>query len=184
MLDFDSAIRNLNFTKKDVTNITHIYSAVKDSFDSIAGEVLKSFCNDPRVQTIMRKGNVSEEKARKVWIKGLNYIFNIKIDKNFLNGIKEIGRIHVVNEVEEDLVIEAMTLFIIKIIQIVVNMENTTVEEVTSLIKGFNLVLVLMISSYRDEMNDRQNAVLKFMGISNELLKRQIEIGKKSLKED
>ncbi len=101
-----------------------------------------------------------------------------------MNGIKEIGRIHVVNEVEEDLVIEAMTLFIIKIIQIVVNMENTTVEEVTSLIKGFNLVLVLMISSYRDEMNDRQNAVLKFMGISNELLKRQIEIGKKSLKED
>ncbi len=183
MLDFDAVIKNLGFTETDVKNISNIHPIAKELFEPVSKEVLNSFGDDARVKKIMESGGISEEEARKVWTEGLNYIFTITTNKDFLNTIKKIGRVHVIKGVEEDLVIEATTLFAIKIAEKLLISDKVSMEQIISLMKGFGVVLTLLISSYRDEMNEQEQAVLNFMGISPELLRRQIEIGRKNLRD-
>ncbi len=182
MLDFEAVLRNLNFTEENAENIRDIYPIAKEFFEPVSEEVLKSFCGDRRVMKIMQSGKITKEDAKKVWASGLNSIFSISIDQEFLEKIKKIGRVHVIKGVEEDLVIEAMSLFAIKLAEKLLSSGKVSVEQIISLMKGFGLVLTLLISSYRDEMVEQEQAVLNFMGISPELLKRQIEIGRKNLR--
>ena len=82
-------------------------------------------------------------------------------------------------EVNEELVIEAMNLFMLKTLETLSEHMEVSKELYFAIVKLFTVALSAMITSYSEEQERRRKALLKSLGISGSLLKRHIELGRK-----
>ncbi len=179
MINYNSGIEGFEFTETEKSAIRELSPIIREHSEEIVNNVLFLAAKNSEVLKILETNNISAERAKKAWIKGINFIFSDEPNEEITEEMKKIGAIHVEKDVKEDLVIWAITLFIEETIKKLSEITEINVEKTKAIVKIFNLVLLLMISAYRKELEERERAVLKFMGISPELLKRQIMIGKK-----
>ncbi len=184
MINYSNKIEGFEFSESEKSAIKELSPIITEHSEEIVNKVLSLAAKNSEVLKILETNNVSAECAKKAWIKGINFIFSDNPDEEIAEEMKKIGTIHVEKEVKEDLVIWAITLFIEETIRKLSELTEMNVEKTKAITKMFNFVLLLMISAYRKELEEREQAVLNFMGISPELLKRQILIGKKSIKKE
>ncbi len=184
MVNYSNKIEGFEFSETERLAIKELSPLIREHSEEIVDRVLSIAAKNSEVLNILQKNNVSAENAKKAWIKGVNFIFSDNTTEEISEEMKKIGTIHVEKEVKEDLVVLAITLFIDETENVLSKYTEINTEKLKAIIKMYNFVLLLMISAYRKELEEREQAVLNFMGISPELLKRQILLGKKSLKKE
>ncbi len=173
---------NFEFSEEEKRAVVELEPLIREHTEEIVDNVLAAAAKNKEVLNVLKKNSVSAEDAKNAWIKGLKFIFSAQDPKDIASEMIKIGIIHVEKDVKEDLVIQAITLFIEKTHSVMSKYTEIDTLKLRALTKFFNFVLLLMITAYRDEVEEREKAVLTFMGISPELLKRQIALGKKALK--
>jgi hypothetical protein len=131
---------------------------------------------------ILKKNSVSPEDAKRAWQSALEMLFSEPMNDKMIKRMFEVGVVHVDKEVNEELVIEAMSLFMLKTLEVLSKNMEVSKELYAALVKLFAVALSAMITSYSEEQERRRVALLKSLGISGELLKRHIELGKKYTK--
>ncbi len=183
MIDYSKIhASSFEFSEEERKALSELEPLIVEHAEEIVEKVLASAAKNKEVLNVLEKNGVSAEDAKNAWIKGLKFIFSANDPKDITNEMVKIGVIHVEKDVKEDLVIQAITLFIEKTHLVLNKYTEIDTLKLRTLTKTFNFVLLLMISAYRNELEEREKAVLTFMGISPELLKRQIALGKKDLK--
>ena len=178
-MDLIKAMGNVEFSDADRERILTLSPFINEHSGEIIDEVIAVVANDKRVLDILAKNSVTPADAKRVWQSALEMLFSEPMNDKMIKRMFEIGVVHVDKEVNEELVIEAMSLFMLKTLEVLSKNMDVSKEVYAALVKLFAVALSAMITSYSEEQERRREALLKSLGISGELLKRHIELGKK-----
>ncbi len=96
------------------------------------------------------------------------FLFEHKKGEDFFEKLHEIGIKHAVKNVKENLFMNAVYLFHNRIITKLKDSGYTpSIDQLLSLNKLFGILSASVISSYVEEKESRDKAVIKAMGIKN-----------------
>ena len=176
------AVKNLQITDEDSNLIRSIYPFIEKHIDEIVDEAISILANDPEVVAILTESNLSVSTAREVWGNVILFILSQNTDRAFFERLKKVGHVHVLRKVRENLVLDAIYLFNNTIIKTVCKYGIVPeVEQIMAINKRLGLAAVAIITSYREEIEMNDRALVKFMGIEDKLLDRLIELGRKGM---
>ena len=173
-------LKIIGFKKEDMGMVRDFYPLIDEHIKDIVDNVVSVLAEDYEVALILKNNNLSVEKAKSVFVYIFKFIFSHGIDNEFFETVRKVGLKHVEANVKERIVLKALSLFRNRIIETIFSgSNNLSVKHILAVNKLFDLVGIVMISSYRDELNFRNRALIKFMGINEKLLERIVEEGKK-----
>ena len=178
-MDLIGVMKNVEFTDADRERILFLSPIVKENSGKIVDEVTAIVAEDKQVLDILKKNSVSAEDAKRIWMGALEMLFSESMNDKMIKKMFKIGITHVNSGVNEKLVIEAMSLFMLKTLNVMSNNMEMSKEIYAAVIKLFAVALSVMITSYSEEQERRRIALLKSLGISDRLLERLTEIGRK-----
>ncbi len=179
--NYQRILGNLQLTDKDTSLIHAIYPFVAEHIGEIVDEIVDTLAQEPRVIDILTNNQVSVPAAKSVWGDIIKYILSHDVDAEFFARLSKVGVVHVVKKVEEDLVIEAITLFGNTILKKMNEYDiHPKIDHILALNRRMGLAAVVIISSYRDEKEANDRALARFIGIKDELLERLVELGRKA----
>ena len=178
-MDLVKAMGNVEFSDADRERVLSLSPFIKENSGKIIDEVISVVAKDERVLNILEKNGITAADAKKAWMGALEMLFSEPMNDKMIRRMFEIGVVHVDKEVNEELVIEAMSLFMLKTLETLSAHMEVSKELYFAVVKLFAVALSAMITSYNEEQERRKEALLKSLGISGNLLKRHIELGKK-----
>ncbi len=180
-MDIENVKRNIEFSEEDRNNLKNLFPIISNHGHEIINEVIRSLSKDENVVKLMEANYGSLERAEESWYQWLEIIFSSDINEQFVKEISSIGLSNVDTDVEETIVIQAASLFLIKILEKIMSLQIPNSEKlIPSAIKAFSISLMIMIESYRQEL---MQSFVEFTGMNPELIKRQIKIQRKKRKE-
>lgn len=168
------AISNVEFSDEDRNEIRNISNLFNDHADEVVDAVLSVIGNDKRVLNILKEDGITADDAKKAWIGALKMLFSEPMDDVMFDKMFKIGIVHVDKGVNEELVIEAMNLMMIKTLEVLSKYVQIENKLYLSIVKLFAVALSAMIASYSEEQERRKDSLLKSLGISGNLLKRLV----------
>lgn len=155
MINYSSKIEGFEFTETEKSAIKELSPIITEHSEEIVSGVLSLAAKNSEVLKILETNNVSAERAKKVWIKGINFIFSDEPNEEITEEMKKIGAIHIEKDIREDLVIRTIAVFIEETLGKLSETTEMNVEKTKAIVKIFNFVLLLMISAYRKELEER-----------------------------
>jgi len=173
-------LKIIGFKKEDIETVRSFYPLIDEHIKDIVEDVVSALAEDYEVVLILKNNNLSVDKAKSVFVYIFKFIFSNGINNEFFETVRKVGLKHVEANVKERFVLKALSLFRNRIIEtLFAGDNNPSVNHILAINKLFDLVGIVMISSYRDEVDFRNEALIKFMGINEKLLERIVEEGKK-----
>ena len=181
MIDPQEVLNNLEFTEEDKKNIKSLYPVIENYGYEIIDEVIKVLSKDPKVVNILEENNLSIPAARDAWMYWLKLLFSSEFNADLINRLSHIGRTHVDANVDETIVIQTTSLYLMKTLDKMASLALPDFQKlIYSVVKLFTFSLTIMVDSYREELIE---SFLEFSGMKKDLFNRQIKIQRKKRKE-
>ncbi len=182
MTDTIKILKGIELREEEVAIIKDFYPFIDSYISEIVDEVVAILAEDYEIVLTLKRNNLSVERAKAVFVRIFKFIFSHELDREFFETIKKVGLKHAEAGVHEQFVLQALSLFRNRIIRkLFDNNFRLSVKHILAINKIFDLVAIVMLSSYRDEKDIRNRAVIKFFGIRETLLERIVSEGKKLL---
>ncbi len=178
-MDLAKAMGNVEFSDADRERILSLSPFIKENSGKIIDEVISVVAKDERVLNILKKSGITAADAKRAWMGALEMLFSEPMDEAMFKKMFKIGVVHVDKEVNEELVIEAMNLIMLKTLEALSAHMEVSKELYFAIVKLFAIALSAMITSYSEEQERRREALLKSLGVSGNLLKRLVDLGKR-----
>lgn len=178
-MNLKEAMESVEFSDEDRQRLLALSPFIKEHSEEIIGSVISVVAKDQRVLDILQKNSVTPSNAQVVWQGALEMLFSEPMSEKMVEKMYKVGVVHVDKEVHGDLVIEAMNLFMLKTIGKISEYMKIDKDLFSSVVKLFTVALSAMIASYSEEQDRRRQALLRSLGISDALLNRHMDLGKK-----
>ncbi len=177
---YGQSLKNLEITDDDWENISGFSNFIKAYIEEIVDEVVGVLSKDREVVDTLIGANLPVKTAKQMWIDIFIFLFDHSKDDEFFERLHDVGVKHAAKNVRENLFMNAVYLFHNHIIsKLRENGYIPTIDQILSLNKLFGLLAAAAMSSYVEERESRDKAVIRVMGIKDRLLERLVEIGRK-----
>ncbi len=179
-MNSSQALNDIQFTEEDANLVKDIYPFIDMQISEITDSVIAILAEDPDIVQILQNNNLSAERAKHIFVQTFKFIFSAQINDDFFHSLKNTGLKHVKAGTKEQFVLVALSLFRNSIIRKLFESSfRLSIKHILAINKLFDIVAITMLSSYSDEIDTRNEALIKFFGIKPALLERIVNEGKK-----